>query len=177
VNHETTSDRKAISVGPRHPASAGLFLWPPQLGGLVRQFRIAPKRSPSLKHSSLSFVPAAVPPLRTPMRGVMSCCARAASGHAAAPPRSVMNERLGLPEAKGSRTNYSRSGPCIAAKRSAHVRFGSFTTEAVEATPRCMSASPRKRTNSRGSRHVRLVPLADISAASFDHLVVAREER
>jgi hypothetical protein len=32
-------------------------------------------------------------PLRNPMTGIADCCARAASGHVAAPPRSVMNSR------------------------------------------------------------------------------------
>src|SRR5215470_16536276 len=31
--------------------------------------------------------------LRNPITGIAGCCARAASGHAAAPPRSVMNWR------------------------------------------------------------------------------------
>ena len=31
--------------------------------------------------------------LRKPITGIVGCCARAASGHAAAPPRSVMNSR------------------------------------------------------------------------------------
>ena len=33
------------------------------------------------------------PPLRKPITGIAGCCARAASGHAAAPPSSVMNSR------------------------------------------------------------------------------------
>jgi hypothetical protein len=44
-----------------------------------------------------------------PMRRIASdCCARAASGHAAAPPSSVMNSRRligSLPPAKGQITN------------------------------------------------------------------------
>src|SRR6516162_9953773 len=37
-------------------------------------------------------------------------------------------------------------------KRAAHVRFGSSATEAIGATPWCMSASPRKRTNTETPR-------------------------
>jgi hypothetical protein len=48
---------------------------------------------------------------------------------------------------------------------SAKVRSGSFTTDAVEAT-RCMSAVARKRTNTRSSRYVRLVPKAAVSNCS-----------
>ena len=33
------------------------------------------------------------PALRNPITGIAGCCARAASGHAAAPPSSVMNSR------------------------------------------------------------------------------------
>jgi hypothetical protein len=32
--------------------------------------------------------------LRNPITGVVACCARAESGHATAPPSSVMNSRL-----------------------------------------------------------------------------------
>src|SRR5258708_20592272 len=48
-----------------------------------------------------------VPPPRNPMRRIPSaCCALAASGHAAAPPSSVMNLRrfMGSPPQAGSRT-------------------------------------------------------------------------
>jgi hypothetical protein len=55
------------------------------------------------------------------------------------------------------------------------VRFGSFTTDAVEATRACMSAVARKRTSSRSSRYVRLVPLATERSAKslLNHLVGA----
>jgi hypothetical protein len=51
--------------------------------------------------------PAAVASRRNPTTGIVGCCARAASGHAAAaPPRSVMKSRrlisdIGLPPALG----------------------------------------------------------------------------
>src|SRR6476646_7757432 len=35
--------------------------------------------------------PCGVAPCRNPITGIAACCARAASGHAAPPPRSVMN--------------------------------------------------------------------------------------
>jgi hypothetical protein len=41
----------------------------------------------------------------------------------------------------------------------ADVSYGSFTTDAVEATRACMSAVARKRTSSRPSRYVRFVPI------------------
>jgi hypothetical protein len=47
-----------------------------------------------------------------------------------------------------------------------HARSGSFTTEADEATPRSMSASPRKRINSRRLSYVRFVPQATFCAAA-----------
>jgi hypothetical protein len=42
-----------------------------------------------------------------------------------------------------------------------YVSFGSFTTDAVEATRACMSAVARKRTNGPTSWDVRFVPGAD----------------
>jgi hypothetical protein len=48
----------------------------------------------------------------------------------------------------------------------AYDRYGSFATEAVEATRACMSAFARKRTSSGSSRYVRLVPLADSCGAA-----------
>jgi hypothetical protein len=44
--------------------------------------------------------------------------------------------------------------------RAADVRYGSFATDAVEATRACMSALPPKADIERGGRHVRLVPIA-----------------
>src|SRR6266436_3729009 len=48
-----------------------------------------------------------------------------------------------------------------------NVRFGSFTTDAVEATRACMSAVARKQTSSRSSRYVRLVPQAVTGSPSL----------
>ena len=39
--------------------------------------------------------------LRYPITGIAGCCARAASGHAAAPPMSVTNSRLRSPRRRG----------------------------------------------------------------------------
>src|SRR5262245_20735573 len=44
----------------------------------------ARSRSPKVSNEAL---------LRNPITGIAGCCARAASGHAAAPPSSVMNSR------------------------------------------------------------------------------------
>jgi hypothetical protein len=46
------------------------------------------------------------------------------------------------------------------------VRFGSSSTQPGDATYPCTSASPRKRTNSRRLRYVRLVPKAAASRCS-----------
>ena len=47
--------------------------------------------------------------LRNPTTGIAACCARAASGHAAAPPRSVMNSRrLTRSPHRRVRANYRR---------------------------------------------------------------------
>jgi hypothetical protein len=67
-----------------------------------------------------------------------ACCARAASGHAAdAPPSSVINARrlTCSPQSQPSRTDYSRSGSCIAAKvdHSCPVRVNRFGS----IRPRC----------------------------------------
>src|SRR5262249_4636028 len=51
-----------------------------------------------------------------------------------------------------------------------NVRFGSFASDRNASDPRDMSASPRKRTNSGQSRHVRFVPKADIRWL-FDQLI------
>src|SRR5215468_4753350 len=50
--------------------------------------------------------------LRNPITGIAGCCARAASGHAAAPPNSVMKSRrlMGAYPKARSPTDYSRFG-------------------------------------------------------------------
>src|SRR5262249_12735364 len=48
---------------------------------------------PSLKAATRCAHSASDPGLRNPTTGIAACCARAASGHAAAPPMSVMNSR------------------------------------------------------------------------------------
>jgi hypothetical protein len=49
-----------------------------------------------------------------------------------------------------------------------YVRYGSLTTEEVEAARRCMSAFARKRTNGPTSWDVRLVPIC-IIVLTHDH--------
>src|SRR5262249_21818310 len=61
-----------------------------------------------------------------------------------------------------------------------HVRFGSFTTDALEATRSCMSALPPKADIASLLRNVCFVPEAAVSnrsktVALFDHLVGAGE--
>jgi hypothetical protein len=62
--------------------------------------------------------PAAAVLRRNPITGIAGCCARAAKGQAAALPSSAMKSRrlTGSPQSQPSRTDYSRSGPCIAAR-------------------------------------------------------------
>ena len=51
-------------------------------------------------------------PLRNPITGIAGCCARAASGHAAAPPSSVMNSRrfIRSPRRRGRAASAARRG-------------------------------------------------------------------
>jgi hypothetical protein len=46
-----------------------------------------------LNAATMGTYPSGDAPLRNPITGIAGCCARAASGHAAAPPSSVMNSR------------------------------------------------------------------------------------
>jgi hypothetical protein len=63
----------------------------------------------------------------------MNGFARAASGHAIALPRIVMNSRRFIALTPNSRWEYSMWGCASQQKRPAHVRFGSLTTEEIEA--------------------------------------------
>ena len=47
---------------------------------------------------------------RNPITGIAGCCARAASGHAAAPPRSVMKSRASFDHLVGEREHAAESG-------------------------------------------------------------------
>jgi hypothetical protein len=47
----------------------------------------------ALAAAALRAAPSVEPPLRNAITGIAGCCARAASGQAAAPPSSVMNFR------------------------------------------------------------------------------------
>ena len=57
---------------------------------------------------------------RNPITGIPGCCARAASGQAAAPPSAAMNSRrlMNSPQAKGGHTTISLDAAvlCITAK-------------------------------------------------------------
>jgi hypothetical protein len=61
-----------------------------------------------------------------------------------------------------SALNASLTPPRADSQTFPHDRIGSFTTDAVEATRAFMSAVARKRTSSRSSRYVRLVPTDDM---------------
>src|SRR5262249_44831610 len=63
----------------------------PHLDWLLAQLPSSLK--PRWKAAMSGANPAGIPPARTPITGIAGCCARAASGHAAAPPSSVMNSR------------------------------------------------------------------------------------
>src|SRR5215470_4098145 len=82
-------------------------------------------------------------------------------------PKSARNSRrlMGLPQSQGSRSKYSRSlvpGRAWQQKRAVHVRVGSSASEAVQATPRHLSALPPKANIRDLSRHVGFVPKAVI---------------
>jgi hypothetical protein len=62
------------------------------------------------------------------------------------------------PNAKDRKISIAGQDRASQQKRPAYDRLGSVATGAIEATPRRMSASPRKRTNSRRLGYVRLVP-------------------
>jgi len=73
---------------------------------------------------------------RNPTTGIAGCCARAASGHAAAPPRSEMNSRRFIAMSLNPRTLRSIAGQARASQQkrpdrnhrrqsAAHVRFAS----------------------------------------------------
>src|SRR5262249_51550158 len=89
------------------------------------------------------------PPLRNPIIGIAVCCARAASGHAAAPPSSVMNSRRFTSVAHLLRpkiTHLGRGGGCCTADSLLCMSvLGSNATETIEATRRRVPASLRKR--------------------------------
>ena len=80
----------------RPPAPATDRIDPPPSG--IRSRRCGPRRS-RLRSGLGGTRPRdagsveATPLLRNPITGIVGCCARAASGHAAAPPSSVMNSR------------------------------------------------------------------------------------
>ena len=66
------------------------------------------------------------PGLRNPITGIAGCCARAANGHAAAPPISVMNSRRRISWPGTARNIHiiGRRGLYIAAKQSRLCRLG-----------------------------------------------------
>ena len=88
------------------------------------------------------------------------CCARAASGHAAAVlPRSVMNSRRRMcsPEAKDHALSERRKLVLC----DSNVRFGSLTDICIAIA---MSALPPKADMCSATRDVRFVPIADIAS-------------
>jgi hypothetical protein len=99
-----------------------------------------------------------------PITGTAACCARAASGHAAATTQnSVMNSRrlMGAhPKAKDRKISIAGQDRASQQKRTVHVRFGSFATMAVEATASRKSASLPK------ADKWRIVSLCPLSAQS-----------
>src|SRR5262245_25346658 len=84
--------------------------------------------------------------VNTPMSFVALCCARAASGHAAAPPSRVMNVRRLMWSPQSWELPYHIIGAmphcALQQLRSPHFRFGSFASEGCTAEPRFMSAWP-----------------------------------
>src|SRR5262245_43273148 len=115
------------------------------------------------------------------------CCARAASGHAAAaPPTRVMNSRR-LMGSLGSRARmlpHQRVQNLRCARqqnRPADGSSGSSTAEGKEATRPWMSALPQKRPSQIKMRSAALCQEATYApqqtALLFDHLVGAREQR
>ena len=61
------------------------------------------------------------------------------------------------PKAKDYRSSIAGQGRASQQKRPLNVGYGSFATEAVGATTRCMSALPRKRTNTTRPQNVRAI--------------------
>src|SRR6478736_3555469 len=113
---------------------------------------------------------------RNPTTGIVGCCAHAANGHAAAPPTSVMNSRrfISYPRPTRSWRNYSRSGPCIAAKvaRScpSRVKTGKVRSEHIESA---LSPEAVVRVDMPVGRVVPQPAVSNCSrpARLFDHLI------
>src|SRR5262245_53433410 len=71
---------------------------------------------------------------RKPIRGsLLSCCARAASGHAAAPPKTVMNSRRFMPVFPVLPTEGIAQPAALRNFDLAYVGLGSNSTDAVKA--------------------------------------------
>jgi len=71
----------------------------------ARRERPCRRRAAEKQYEVRSVIPSGDVGVRNPITGIADCCARAASGHAAAPPSSVMNSRrlmsdMGLPPAE-----------------------------------------------------------------------------
>src|SRR5262245_20220651 len=137
-------------------ASAGKrSLWPSAQRYSIATFRLSTKPTslrPWRNAATLGAYPPDVSLLRNPITGMAGCCARAASGHAAAPPKSVMNWRrspASVSRASDRKDSTARRGQAPAALRHfdpAHVAFGSLATETIGAGDRSISAVPQKRT-------------------------------
>ena len=87
-------DAAADEVVDKRRQPVGLAIGPAVFDRHVLAFDITGLTKPLAKCIGEVGKSAAVCPLRNPITGIAGCCARAASGHAAAaPPSSVMNER------------------------------------------------------------------------------------
>jgi hypothetical protein len=107
--------------------------------------------------------------ISTPTRRIpLGCCARAASGHAAAvPPRSVMKSRLMCPQIEGPNLPYHRGAKtalCSTAKSGGRgpVRVNSLHYR----TATLPSASPQLAESIRAAKRFRVVPIGDLSRCS-----------
>src|SRR5262249_40575789 len=81
---------------------------------------------------------------KNPITGIAGCCARAASGHAAAAPRSVMSSRRFTTQCLHASTEKDSTMEGSAAVRDFNPfydRFGSKAAEMIGTTRRVMSAS------------------------------------
>jgi len=92
------------------------------------------------KAATHSFAAEAVIAPRNPITGIVGCCARASSGHAAAPPSTVMNSRrlkssIGLPSAWRRRSVYRRLNLNAPQQRSRSCNAYSITSIAKAPGP------------------------------------------
>jgi hypothetical protein len=102
------------------------------------------------------------------------CCARAASGRAAAaPPRSVMNCRLCMCPLRTRREQGLKPSTLRSGGEWQSGPMSALGQKRTSAPQQVMSALPSKADMCGATRDVRFGPIADISTL-FDHLVGAR---